>query len=755
MEHKMNVEEILKNHYNILQPAIKELGGYDSTNTLVQVKEKKYVLKQDKSSEMSSAFLLAEHNVRELLNDALPYDFPKTITTQNGKLEVNHGSITNRLLSFVEGTFLAETEHTNSILQSFGRFLGDLHTVLSAYSDPIVAFKEDHWDLQHFIRNKRFVDSIENPKDRTLVNYFFLQFQEQVLPVLPNLRKAIIHGDANDWNVLTKEGKVSGIIDFGDLCYSPIINDLAIGLAYLLFDKDNPLEAAKEVIKAYHRIFPLEEQEVDLLYYLIGARLCTSVCNSAYKTQQSTGSAHTSASEVQAWKLLRKWISINPLKATDSFRAASGFPCLIKSNIQKTIEEREQFFSTSLSISYSTPIEMHQSALQYMYDTEGNTFLDAYNNIMIVGHCHPKVVQAGQQTMARLNTNTRYLYPELNSYAKKLLNKFPPQLNKIFLVNSGSAASDLAIRLAMTHTQKDKVIVVEHGYHGNTRIGIDISHYKYAHQGGTGKSAQIIESPLPDTFNGKYKVNDGTAGKEYAALTKEKITAEDGKIAAFIAEPIVGCGGQVPLAKGYLQEIYPAIRAQGGVCISDEVQVGFGRLGSHFWGYEQQEVIPDIVILGKPMANGHPIGAVVTTSAIAKSFENGMEFFSSFGGNPVSCAIAEAVLDVIEEEGLQQAALETGNYLMLQFKHLQERFPAIGDIRGSGLFLGIELVKADGSPNTFLAKHLKNELRQRHILVSTDGPFDNVIKIKPPLYFNIINANQLIKEVDSILSTTI
>lgn len=396
---------------------------------------------------------------------------------------------------------------------------------------------------------------------------------------------------------------------------------------------------------------------------------------------------------------------------------------------------------------------MESAAFQFMFDRYGNSYLDAYNNIPHVGHQHPRVVESGQRQMAKLNTNTRYLYDPLQEYAEKLLSKFPSTLNKVYFVNSGSAASDLAVRLAQTYLQKQGMVVMEHGYHGNTRMGIDISPYKYQSKGGKGKSHHIIEAVIPDTYRGAYRNNNGEAGMAYANDLLEKIRSHEGGIAGFIAEPIIGCGGQVPLAKGYLQAVYPAIRAQGGVCISDEVQTGFGRMGSHFWGYEKQGVVPDIVILGKPMGNGHPMGAVVTTEAIAEAFNNGMEFFSSFGGNPVSCAIGSAVLDVIEEEQLQQNTSMVGDYFMDQLRQLQNEFTSIGDVRGSGLFIGVEFIKDDQlTPNTELAQRIKNELRNRHILVSTDGPYDSVIKSKPPLCFTKSNVDQVLEEMRQVLS---
>ena len=357
--------------------------------------------------------------------------------------------------------------------------------------------------------------------------------------------------------------------------------------------------------------------------------------------------------------------------------------------------------------------------------------------------------------MARLNTNTRYLYDELAGYAERLLSRFAQPLNKVFFVNSGSAASDLAIRMAQTHTGHRNVMVLEHGYHGNTRLGIDISHYKFGGKGGKGQADYILKVPIPDTFRGDHTADDGSAGKSYAKEAADMLSMSGMPPAAFIAEPIVGCAGQVPLAKGYLKNLYPVIRQAGGVCISDEVQTGFGRVGSAFWGFELQEVVPDIVVLGKPMGNGHPLAAVVTTDAIATSFDNGMEFFSSFGGNPVSCAIGMAVLDVIEEEELQQHAHRTGTHFLKMLKELMAEYDCIGDVRGAGLFLGIELVtdRAGKKHNPELAGRIKNELRNSFILVSTDGPLDNIIKMKPPLCFSESNAERVVEAMFHVLKS--
>jgi len=742
----MSINSILKSRFGIVEAIVITLEGYDSTNYKIESEKGVFVLKQNSFSKKTLTELKAENQIFENLKVLRSYDFPIAIPSLKKESIVIVEDQIFRLLPFIEGEFLGDVPHTPTLLRSFGEFLAKMDKEIHNRYQSAIIGKETQWDLKHFKFNYKYLEYISNPKDRSLVDYFFMQFHEHVYPIEHQLRKGIIHNDGNDWNVLTKDGKVSGIIDFGDMCHSWLINEVAIAITYVMMSKEKPLEIASEVIKGYHSIFPLKELEIDILYYLVAARLCISVCNSAYAKTLKPDSEYITVSEKPAWELLHKWIAINPTRAKDSFRETVGFHKTEKKSSEQQLQRRKKSFSTALSLSYSNPIQMQQSAFQYMYDVEGNTFLDAYNNIMLTGHCHPKVVRAGQQAMAKLNTNTRYIYDDLLSYGEKLLAKFPEKLNKIFFVNSGSAASDLAIRMATSYAQKKKIMVLEHGYHGNTQIGIDISHYKYDHQGGTGRQDYILATPMPKVFGSGFK-DDGTAGNFFAKQTKKLINTSKDEIATFIAEPIVGCGGQVPLAKGYLKQIYKAIRAQGGVCISDEVQVGFGRLGDFFWGYEMYDVIPDMVILGKPMANGHPIGAVVSTSEIAESFDNGLEFFSSFGGNPVSCAIGEAVLNVIEEEGLQEHANKVGSYLMNSLNELQTKYPEILDVRGSGLFIGVEI----GGSNTKLATSIKNGLRENHILIGTDGPGDSVLKIKPPLTFNTIDADKLVLHIQTQL----
>ena len=749
------IRNILNKVYNLRIKEVDSIVGYTNLNyKVVDEAGNKYIVKEHPSTLENIELYTAESQVLDDLAAKYPQHFQKPVKTARGDyLSISkRESLLYRVLGWLEGDFLNEVDHNPELFYSFGAFLAKMDKELMMIEPPVIKARQIDWDLQNILNLRQKIRFISNPSIRKLLDYYFIQIKEFLFPEIPELRKSIIHNDGNDWNVLVKNDRVCGIIDFGDMVYAPLIQELAVATTYAMFDKEDPLKWSGYIISAYHKIIPLNEKELELLYYLIAARLCVSLILSAEGASENPDNEYIQVSQKPALELLRKWITISPDRAAKVFKKAAGFKVVDNSDIHKDLRNRHRFVGRALSVSYSKPIKMKRAAFQYMFDAEGNTFLDAYNNIPHVGHQHPRVVEAGQKQMAILNTNTRYLYDQLAEYAEKLLCKFPDPLNKVFFVNSGSAASDLAVRMAQTHTNNQNLVVMEHGYHGHTHLGLDISHYKFGGKGGAGQKPNIFKAPIPDTYKGEFTTDD--AGIQYAHQLNESIIYESKQIAAFIAEPIVGCGGQVPLVDGYLKEVYPMIRKRGGVCISDEVQTGFGRIGTHFWGFEAQGVIPDIVVLGKPMGNGHPIGAVVTTDEIAESFDNGMEFFSSFGGNPVSCAIGMAVLDVIEEEGLQQSALEVGNHFISLLSNLQKEIQVIGDIRGSGLFLGVEFVKDPKTkePNTSLAQFLKNKLRENCILVSTDGPYDNVIKMKPPMCFNKQNADKVLEEIKRILS---
>ena len=427
---------------------------------------------------------------------------------------------------------------------------------------------------------------------------------------------------------------------------------------------------------------------------------------------------------------------------------------MINNSKNETLSARRRLLGRNLSIAYRNPVKIVRGSMQYLYDEEGREYLDAYNNVAHVGHCHPRVVKAGQDQMAVLNTNTRYLSDLINQYAERLVATLPEPLNVCFFVNSGSEANELALRLARAHTNAADLIVLDHAYHGNTSTLIDISPYKHDGPGGSGAPPWVHTVPLPDLYRGLYRADNPKAVEKYrehVVAVIEQIGPR--RVCGFIAESLPSVGGQIVLPANYLPAVYQAVRTTGGVCIADEVQTGYGRIGTHFWGFESYGVIPDIVVLGKPIGNGHPVGAVITTTEIAESFANGMEFFSTFGGNNVSCAIGRAVLDVVQEDKLQLHAHNVGERMLGQLRELMSRHEIIGDVRGSGMFLGVELVKSRETrePATMEADVIVNQLRDEQILLGTDGPFHNVLKIRPPMPFNANDADRLVEVLDQKL----
>ena len=358
--------------------------------------------------------------------------------------------------------------------------------------------------------------------------------------------------------------------------------------------------------------------------------------------------------------------------------------------------------------------------------------------------------------MRLLNTNTRYLNDLLAEYAGRLLATLPPSLDVCYILNSASEANELALRLARAYTGQKDMVVLEAAYHGNTTSLVDISPYKHAGPGGSGAPEWVHVAALPDVYRGAYKATDPNAGAKYAASVRDAIARvrDAGRgIAGFIAETCPSVGGQLILPPGYLTHVYEHVRAAGGVCIADEVQTGLGRMGTCFWAFEEQHVAPDMVVMGKPLGNGHPVAAVATTRAIADAFDNGMEFFSTFGGNTVSCAVGIAVLDVVRDEQLQAHARDVGERLEARLRTLGDRHRIVGDVRGSGLFWGVELVRDRETlePAGAEASFVANRMRERGILLGTDGPYHNVVKIRPPMPFTADDGDRLVDELERAL----
>ena len=404
----------------------------------------------------------------------------------------------------------------------------------------------------------------------------------------------------------------------------------------------------------------------------------------------------------------------------------------------------------NLSVSYSRhPIHAARGQMQYLYDTSGRRYLDAYNNVPHVGHSHPRVVDAVCRQLAVLNTNTRYLQHQLVDYAEALTATLPAELSVCFFVASGSEANELALRLARTYTHAKDLLVMDAAYHGHTTTLIDISPYKHNGPGGSGPPDWVHVTPIPDVYRGAHRGLD--AGAKYAQEVAGVIHRLKSPLCGYIAETCPSVAGQILLPPGFLPAVYAHVRAAGGVCIADEVQTGFGRMGAHFWAFQRHEVVPDIVVMGKPIANGYPMGAVVCRPEIARAFDNGMEFFSTFGGSTAALAAAHETLRVTLEGGLQGHALEVGSALLSRLRQIEH--PLIGDIRGSGLFTGIELVRdrQTREPADTEAALVTERMRDLGILLGTDGPWHNVIKLRGPMAIQLDDVEILVKTLAKVL----
>jgi len=404
---------------------------------------------------------------------------------------------------------------------------------------------------------------------------------------------------------------------------------------------------------------------------------------------------------------------------------------------------------------YDEPLHLVRGERAWVWDAQGHRYLDMYNNVPHVGHCHPRVVDAICRQAAKLNTHTRYLHENVVSLAERLTARLPKELNTALFCCTGSEANELALRIARAATGATGVIVTDYAYHGNTQATYEISTESCpAGQ----RPDHVVTVPVPDTYRGTHRGAD--AGERYAAHVREAIDllASRGlSPAALVIDTIVSSGGVVTPPPGYLRQVANLVREAGGLFVADEVQPGFGRTGLHFWGFQAGDFVPDIVTMGKPMGNGHPVAGVVARAELAAEFASRGRYFNTFGGNPVSSAAALAVLDVIDEEQLQQNALDVGERLGSGLRELARSFDCIGDVRGNGLFLAVELVAdpARRSPAPELAARVVNGLRKRGVLTGSIGPDNNILKLRPPMVLTAEEAEFFLDVLTDVLRTSV
>ena len=674
-----------------------------------------------------------------------------------------------RLLSFLPGQLINDGKVQPALARHMGAMTARLARALRGFFHP-AAQQDLLWDLTQAPRLLSHSHHIKEAQRRQQVEKVLDHFDREVLPKLQALRAQIIHNDVSVLNTLVEGDRVTGIIDFGDLIYAPLVCDLAVPISELMATHPYPMETAAEIVAGYHGVTPLEEDELRLIFDLVSTRCAMSVAIANWRVHEhpenrsyimdGVDEAADLLERMNRWGAEQMFAALRRACSMPiSFATANSIGEMPSSNTshQSLVERRRQVLGPQLELSYDKPLHIVRGEGVWLIDAEGRSYLDAYNNVPAVGHCHPAVVQALAKQAATLNTNTRYLHETIIEYAERLSATLPGDLSICMFVCSGSEANDLAWRLAKAYSGNSGGVVMEDAYHGTTDVVHELSPAEYRAEKRRILAENIVTIPAPDLYRGRLNT-DGTLDSGYFTSTVDGAITTLGKRglkpAAFYVDSVLSSNGIIISPSGYLSTVFDKIRAAGGLCVADEVQSGFGRTGDHFWGFEAHGVIPDIVTLGKPIANGLSMAAVVTTPEIIKPLMEETDFFSTTGGNPVSCAAALAVLNVLEDEDLQTQAAQVGAKLRSDIKNLAEIHTLIGDVRGAGLFLGVELVRDHTTlePASKEASAVANRMRELGVLVGIDGPHSNVLKIRPPLVFNANHALQLTQTLDQALS---
>jgi len=697
---------------------------------------------------------------------------PRVKATPNGALfhEIDGADgrrFTVRVLSFLPGQLLDDATRHPALLRDVGAMAARLARALRGFFHP-AARHELLWDLTQAPALRSRTHLIEEQGRRCVIEEVLDHFGAEVLPKLKKQRAQVIHNDVGCLNTLVEGNRVTGVIDFGDLIHAPLVCDLAIPIAELIREHPDPVAAAAEITAGYHAVTALEDDELRLIFDLVSTRCAMEVAvanwrvcdhpeNSNY-IMAGIQEAGIQLDRMREWGAERMYTALRRACATPVSIEVSDFTRTPadEDSLQSLIERRRQRLGPELELFYDNPVHVVRGEGVWLIDDTGRSLLDAYNNVPSVGHCHPTVVQALARQAATLNINTRYLFRSVIEYADRLTATMPGDLSVCMFVCSGSEANDLAWRLAKAHTGNSGGIVMEDAYHGTTDAVYELSPADYGIDKGRTLAKYIATVPAPDGYRGQFRRDDPLYAERYAACIDDAVTSLNTRgfaPAAFYLDLVLSSNGIIIPPPGYLSTAFEKVRAAGGLCVADEVQSGFGRTGDHMWGFQVHDVIPDIVTLGKPIGNGLSMAAVVTTPEIVASLMQETDFFSTTGGNPVACAVGIAVLDVLEQEGLQERAARVGAKLRSLIEKLAKHHSLIGDVRGAGLFIGVELVR-DRSTLEPAAKEttaVANRMRELGVLVGIEGPCSNVLKIRPPLVFDENHALQFTDALDQAL----
>ena len=674
----------------------------------------------------------------------------RRITLENGDSHIL------RLLSFLPGIPVEDAPATLRTWREIGALMGRVNVALGSFFHPAARANQHPWDVENCLRLQPFAKHIGDKSARALVNSVFDQFKEHAKPRLDGARHQVIHQDAHCGNVLVDANdpeRITGLIDFGDMLYGPVVADLAIIPDRTGRADDDLLDVICSAALGFDTAFPLQENEVDLLYDVICARYALGATIVAARNTLHPETPGRMPSSEPFVTPLDQLVRIGRSACTRAVRRACRFPAMLeRADEDGLLERRRRLLGRNAKHFYSRPLHFERAAGPYLFSTDGHRYLDCYNNVTQVGHCNPHVVKAISRQAAALNINTRYLYSSILEYAERLTARLAPHLDACVFVNSGSEANDIAWQMAKIVTGKTGGLLMEDAYHGITG---PIREFSPGHPD-TQLPDHLQGLIVPDPYRGKYR--EGTPGiaARYAADADRAIAdlADAGyEVAAFMIDSALCSSGVPDTPDGYLRGVEERVRAAGGLMICDEVQSGFGRMGQ-WWGHELHGMQADFVTMGKPVGNGHPLGVVVTRSEFLERFTEKTGLFSTFGGNPVACAAGNAVLDVIERDELIENGRIVGDYLRSRLRDLMETQALIGDVRGSGMLTGLEFVtdRDARTPATAETARLLELMRQRRVLVGSEGRDGNILKLRPSLVFRHEHVDLFVAALDGALS---
>ena len=625
-------------------------------------------------------------------------------------------------------------------LVAWGETTARVGLALRAFIHPR-AIRTLPWDVQHAASVRPMLAAVSDPSVRATVEAVLDRFDVAVAPRWSLLRAQAIHSDLTVDNVLADEaGRITGIIDFGDLSHSALVVDLASVLDSIAMGRlgDDMFRVARLVLDGYERVLPLEPLEREIVGELWATRAAVGVAIGSWRAAEGLEQADyalrlkDTAMVMMEHVLSTGWASTARLLGADpaAGSAASSRPGAPEALSTTALSaRRDAVFGPALEpLSYAEPIEMASASGVWMVDTDGRRYLDAYNNVVCLGHSHPRVTGAVARQWRVLNTNMRYLHHAAIELGERLVATCPEGLDTVLFVNSGSEANDLAWRLARMHTGNRGGLCTDFAYHGITEAGADLSPEVLP----DGLLPDHVATWLPpDTYRG---MNLGTEG---FAVAIDRLAAKGFAPAATILDGVLTSDGVYDLDPAYAQELVRITRAAGGLWIADEVQGGHGRTGAAMWSFSRLGIEPDFVTLGKPMGNGQPVGAVITRRELVERFAAETVFFSTFGGNQVSMAASHAVLDVLADERVLPRVVRLGEVLRDAVRTATAGHDRVGDVRGVGLANGIEIVTDRGSrtPDRVAAAQVRDGLRARGVLVGTTARAVNVLKVRPPLAF--------------------